>query len=54
MEHGKMLPFLHSLYESTDGRYFSIQNLLDVFWKYSTAERKQFRRFLECMEENLL
>jgi len=29
-------------------------NLPDVFWKYNTAERKQSRRFLECMEGNLL
>jgi len=27
-------------------------NLLDICWKYSTAERKQSRRFLECVEDN--
>ncbi|KAK4832410.1 hypothetical protein QYF61_022545 [Mycteria americana] len=26
----------------------------DVCWKYNTAERKQSRRFLECVEDNLL
>jgi len=29
-------------------------NLLDVCWKYSTAERKQSRRFMECVEDNFL
>ncbi|KAK4815884.1 hypothetical protein QYF61_009935, partial [Mycteria americana] len=29
-------------------------NLLDVFWKYNTAEKKQSRRFLECVEDNFL
>ncbi|GAB0177331.1 mitochondrial enolase superfamily member 1 [Grus japonensis] len=29
-------------------------NLPDVRWKYSTAERKQSMRFLECVEENFL
>ncbi|GAB0208010.1 hypothetical protein GRJ2_003266700 [Grus japonensis] len=29
-------------------------NLPDVCWKYSTAERKQSRRFLECVENNFL
>ncbi|PKU49228.1 rna-directed dna polymerase from mobile element jockey-like [Limosa lapponica baueri] len=29
-------------------------NLPDVCWKYNTAERKQSRRFLECMEDNFL
>ncbi|GAB0183522.1 hypothetical protein GRJ2_000817500 [Grus japonensis] len=29
-------------------------NLLDVCWKYNIAERKQSRRFLECMEDNFL
>jgi len=29
-------------------------NLPDVCWKYNIAERKQFRRLLECMEDNLL
>lgn len=32
-------------------RYF---NLPDVFWKYNTAEGKQPRRFLDCVEENSL
>jgi len=26
-------------------------NLLDICWKYNTAERKQSRRFLECVED---
>jgi len=26
-------------------------NFLDICWKYNTAERKQARRFLECVEE---
>jgi len=25
-------------------------NLLDICWKYTTMERKQSRRFLECVE----
>ncbi|KAK4830250.1 hypothetical protein QYF61_009317 [Mycteria americana] len=29
-------------------------NLPDVCWKYNTAERKQSRRFLECVEDNYL
>ncbi|GAB0210334.1 hypothetical protein GRJ2_003499200 [Grus japonensis] len=29
-------------------------NLPDVCWKYNTAERKQSRRFLECVENNFL
>jgi len=29
-------------------------NLLDICWKYNTAERKQARKFLECVEENFL
>ena len=29
-------------------------NLPDVCWKYNTAERKQSRRFLECVEDNFL
>ncbi|KAK4818201.1 hypothetical protein QYF61_008585 [Mycteria americana] len=29
-------------------------NLPDVCWKYNTAERKQPRRFLECVEDNFL
>ena len=29
-------------------------NLPDVCWKYNTVERKQSRRFLECVEENFL
>lgn len=29
-------------------------NLPNVCWKYNTAERKQPRRFLECLEDNLL
>ncbi|GAB0193288.1 mitochondrial enolase superfamily member 1 [Grus japonensis] len=29
-------------------------NLLDVCWKYNTAERKQSRRFLEHVEDNFL
>ncbi|KAK4815183.1 hypothetical protein QYF61_021043 [Mycteria americana] len=29
-------------------------NLLDVCWKYNTAERKQSRRFLECVAETFL
>ncbi|GAB0189143.1 hypothetical protein GRJ2_001380200 [Grus japonensis] len=29
-------------------------NFPDVCWKYNTAERKQFRRFLECVEDNFL
>jgi len=27
-------------------------NLLDICWKYNTAERKQSRRFLECVGNN--
>jgi len=29
-------------------------NLPDVCWKYNTAERKQSRRFLECVEDYFL
>ncbi|PKU47346.1 adaptin ear-binding coat-associated protein 1 [Limosa lapponica baueri] len=29
-------------------------NLLDICWKYNTAESRQARRFLECMEPNFL
>ncbi|GAB0181359.1 hypothetical protein GRJ2_000601200 [Grus japonensis] len=29
-------------------------NFPDVCWKYSTAERKQSRKFLECVEDNFL
>ncbi|KAK4810957.1 hypothetical protein QYF61_013365 [Mycteria americana] len=29
-------------------------NLPDVCWKYNTAERKQSRRFLECVTDNFL
>jgi len=29
-------------------------NLPDIWWKYHTAERKQSRRFLECVEDNFL
>ncbi|KAK4825812.1 hypothetical protein QYF61_002417 [Mycteria americana] len=29
-------------------------NLPDFCWKYNTAERKQSRRFLECVEDNFL
>ncbi|XP_053905560.1 uncharacterized protein LOC128849191 [Cuculus canorus] len=29
-------------------------NFPDVCWEYNTAERKQSRRFLECMEDNSL
>ncbi|GAB0188296.1 hypothetical protein GRJ2_001294900 [Grus japonensis] len=29
-------------------------NLPDVCWKYNTKERKQSRRFLECVEDNFL
>ena len=29
-------------------------SLLDICWKYNTAERKQSRRFLECVEDNVL
>lgn len=29
-------------------------NLLGICWKYSTAEKKQSKRLLECMEENFL
>jgi len=26
----------------------------DTYWKYNTVQRKQSRRFLQCVEENLL
>ncbi|PKU42080.1 rna-directed dna polymerase from mobile element jockey-like [Limosa lapponica baueri] len=29
-------------------------NLPDICWKYNTAESRQARRFLECMEDNFL
>jgi len=29
-------------------------NLPDICWKYNTAERKQSRRLLECVEDNFL
>ena len=29
-------------------------NLVDVCWKYNTAERKQSQWYLECVEDNLL
>jgi len=29
-------------------------NLSDICWKYNTADRKQSRRFLECVEDNFL
>ena len=29
-------------------------NLPDVCWKYDTVDRKQSRRFLECVEDNFL
>ena len=29
-------------------------NLPDLCWKYNTAERKQSRRFLECVDDNFL
>jgi len=29
-------------------------NLLDISWKYNTAERKHSRSFLECVEDNFL
>jgi len=29
-------------------------NLPDICWKYNTAERRQSRRFLECVEDNFL
>ena len=29
-------------------------NLPDICWKYNTAERKQSRMFLECVEDNIL
>jgi len=29
-------------------------NLPDIYWKYNTAERKQSRRFLDCVEDNFL
>ena len=28
--------------------------LPDIFWKYNTVEKKQSRRFPECMEDNFL
>jgi len=30
------------------------QQPLFFYWKYNTAERKQSRRFLECVEDNFL
>lgn len=29
-------------------------NLADIYWKYNTAESKQSRKFLVCVDENLL
>ncbi|GAB0209963.1 hypothetical protein GRJ2_003462500 [Grus japonensis] len=29
-------------------------NLPDICWKYNTAERKQSRQFLDCVEDNFL
>ena len=29
-------------------------NLPEVCWKYNTVEKKQSRRFLECVEDNFL
>ncbi len=29
-------------------------NFPDICWKYNTAQRKQSRRFLECMEDSFL
>jgi len=29
-------------------------DLADICWKHNAAERKQFRRFLECVEDNFL
>ena len=29
-------------------------NFPDIIWKYNTMQKKQSRRFLECMEENSL
>lgn len=29
-------------------------NLPNVCWKFNTSEKKQSRRFLECVEENFL
>ena len=29
-------------------------NLSDVCWKYNTAERKESRKFQECVEDNIL
>lgn len=29
-------------------------NLPGVCWKYNTADRKQYGRFMECVEGNLL
>lgn len=29
-------------------------NFPDTCWQYNTAQRKQSRRFLECMEDNFL
>jgi len=29
-------------------------NFPDICWEYNTAQKKQSRRFLECMEDNLL
>jgi len=31
-----------------------ILNLPDICWKYNTAERKQSRRFLQCVKDNFL
>ena len=29
-------------------------NFPDICWKYNTAQRKQSRRFLECVEDSFL
>ena len=29
-------------------------NFADICWKYNTAQRKQSKRFLECMEDSFL
>ena len=29
-------------------------NLPDMYWKYKTVQKKQFRRFLECVKDNFL
>ena len=34
--------------------FFGDFNLPDACWKYNAAERKQSRRFLECVEDHFL